>query len=669
MLMKETLQQKLANTFFCTLLGGFVCFMLGCEWADPLLKTQKNCALPTSVTTLQVNKSTYTYGLVTAVPADVKSVVWKIQQGSTILAQKERSDTTAFSHNFSTSGTYTVSAEIETVCGDKITRTLTTATNVRTCILPSAIAPATVDGNTYRYSLVTATPADVKTVTWKVTNGSTTLTQVQRSDTSAFSYTYVTADTYTVTADIEAECGEKITRTVTTQAEPGISISANFAAWRMGSSGNDVGRNIAVDGASNAYVVGTYSASFFFAGTTMSIAGSNDIFIAKYNSKGDGVWIQRITGNTTDEVKDIVIDDNGNIYVTGEVGPNAGYYNSPDDVWRGNILRRSVDGNSDVFLAKYTRDGNLIWFKTFGGASSEIGTSIALHPTGIYLTGIFGASKTTFGSITLSALGTDGKYDMFLTKLSTSGEVLWAVSNGGFETDFASSLAVDTDGSVFMSGSFESPGTFRSASGASASHSSNVTPDIFIAKYSSLGNLVAFHRGNSGTFIYGNSLAIHNGALYATGIIGGSKYGSSTVEYKGGGGDIFLARYNTSTLNLEWIKTAGGPGFDAGNKIVFDNAGNIYLAGLLSDNCQFGSTVLRSAGDTDAFFAQYDADGNFRFARSLGGTSADGYNSLAVNGAGSLLFMVGFFSNSISRSGAGISSSGGLDVLTTRYPD
>lgn len=644
-------------------------FVLGCEWVDPTLKTLKSCTLPTAVTTVSVSKSTYTYGLVTAVPADIKSIIWKVQQGSTVLAQKERSDTTAFSHTFSTSGTYTIQAEIETVCGDKITRTLTTSTNVKTCILPSAVTEKAVSSSTYRYSLVTGTPADVKSVNWKVTNGGASLTQVQRADTSSFSYTYATAGSYTVSAEIESVCGEKITRTVSTIVEPGLSTSANFAAWKIGGAGNEIGRNVAVDVASNAYVVGTYSSSFYFAGTTMSVVGSNDIFIAKYNSKGEGVWIQRITGSTTDEVKDIVIDSNGDIYVTGEVSPNAGYFNNPDDVREDIVVRRAINGNSDAFLAKYTRDGRLLWFKTYGGASSDIGNSIALHASGIYMTGVFGAPKTTFGSITLQGQGTDGKYDMFLTKLSNSGDVLWAVSSGGFESDYASSIAVDADGSVFMTGLFESPGDFRSVSGASNSYSSNVSPDIFIAKYNSFGNLVAFHRGNSGSFIYGNSLAIHNGALYATGTIGGAKYGSTAVEYRGGGGDIFLARYNTSTLNLEWVRTAGGPGFDAANQLAFDNAGNIYLAGLLSDNCQFGSTVLRSAGDTDAFLAQYDAQGNFRFARSLGGPGADGYNALAVNGAGSLIFMVGFFSGTINSSGASVSSSGGLDVLTTRYPD
>ncbi|GHB73575.1 hypothetical protein GCM10007390_29640 [Persicitalea jodogahamensis] len=626
--------------------------------------------MPTAATTVGVKNTTYTYALVTSAPADIKGVTWKVQQGNTVLKQTERSDTTAFSHTYAVSGTYTVNAEIEMVCGDKSTLTITTSTTVKTCVLPSAITVVSSVNDTYRYKLLTSAPADVKSVAWKVTNGTTVLAQQSRTDTTAFSYAFTTAGTYTVTAEIESVCGDKITQTTNTTFDPGISASARFTAWKLGSSGNDIGRGVAVDAASNVYVVGTYTSSFSFGPTGMGVDGFNDIFIAKYNSKGDGLWIQRITGNETEEVKDIAIDANGDVYVAGEVSSNAGYFANPNDVRLGVISRKPVKGKSDAFLAKYNRDGELIWFRNYGGGNPESATSIVLHPSGIYMTGIFGAANTILGSVTLAGLGVEGKFEMFLAKLNYSGDVLWAVSSGGFESDYASNVAVDPDGNVYMLGSYQSPGTFRSASGASDNKSSNVTPDIFIAKYDSFGNLQRFHQGNSGTFVYGNALAINNGALYATGMVGGNKYGSTSVNYRGGEGDIFLARYNLNTLDMEWIRTAGSPGFDAGNKIVFDKAGNIYMAGLLSDNCQFGSTTIRSAGDTDGFLAQYDPNGNFRFAKAIGSTSEDGFNSLAMNSTGTLIFMVGYSAGSINLNGTTtLPAMGGLDVLITRYPD
>ena len=668
--MEKYLRPRLHSLIFAILLLGSLGWLVSCAWEDPTLKTLKNCTLPTAVTTVGVSKTSYTYALVTVAPADIKIVIWKVQQGNTVLKQAERSDTTAFSHTFVVSGTYTISAEIETICGEKVTRTITMSTNVKTCVLPSAIAVMSANNDTYRYKLVTSAPNDVKTVVWKVANGGNTLAQQQRSDTTAFSYAFIAAGTYTVTAEIESVCGEKITQTTSTTFDPGISSSARFTAWKLGSSGNDIGRSVAVDAASNVYVVGTYSSAFTFGGSVgMGIAGTTDVFIAKYNSKGDAMWIQRITGDETDEVKDIAIDANGDVYVTGEVSTNAGYYSSPDDVRLGVISRKPVKGKSDAFLAKYNRDGNLIWFRNYGGGNPEAATSIALHSSGIYLTGNFGAANTSLGNITLGGLGVEGKFEMFLAKLNYSGDVLWAVSSGGFESDFASNVAVDSDGNVYLLGSYESPGTFRSASGASKMYTSNVTPDIFIAKYDAFGNLQAFHHGNSGTFVYGNSLAINNGALYATGTVGGNKYGATSVDYRGGNGDIFLAKYNLSTLNLEWIRTAGSPGFDAGNDIVFDKAGNIYLTGLLSNNCQFGTTTISAAGDTDGFLAQYDPNGNFRFAKSMGSTAPDGFNSVAVNSSSSLVYMVGFFGGNITADNFSLSTSGGSDVLVAKFPD
>ena len=656
--------------FFGTLLLGALGWLLGCAWEEPTLKTLKNCAVPTAIATVGVKNTSYTYALVTAAPGDIKNVVWKVQQGNTVLKQTERSDTTAFSHTYAVSGTYTVNAEVETICGDKVTRSITTSTTVKTCVLPSDITVASADNDTYRYKLVTSAPGDLKTVLWKIANGGTVLSQQSRSDTTAFSYAFTAAGTYTITAEVESVCGEKITRTTSTDFDPGLSAAARFAAWKLGSPGDDIGRSVAVDAASNVYVVGTYSSAFSFGGIGMGITGSTDIFIAKYNSKGDALWIQRVTGNETDGVKDIAIDANGDVYIAGEVSSNAGYFANPDDVRLGIVVRKTVKGNSDAFVAKYNRDGNLLWFRNYGGGNPEQATSVTLHPSGIYLTGTFGAANTVLGSITLGGLGVEGKSEMFLAKLNYSGDVLWAVSSGGFESDFASSVVVDPEGNVYMLGSYESPGTFRSASGAAAMQSSNVTPDIFIAKYDPFGNLQAFHKGNSGTFVYGNSLAINNGALYATGAVGGNRYGSTPVDYKGGEGDIFLARYNLSTLNMEWIRTAGSPGFDGGNKIVFDKAGNIYLAGLLSDKCQFGSTVVRAEGDdTDAFLAQYDANGNFRFAKALGSPLYDGFNSMAINSSGSLLFMVGFSRGSITVGNSTLPSAGGLDVLIAKYPD
>lgn len=642
---------------------------LGCQWTDPTLKTLKNCTLPTdiNITPDATDPKKYTFSLANAT-TDVKTVTWKVLSGSTVLVQATLSVTQSYAYTASTNGNYTVSAEVETVCGEK--KMLSKAITVKTCVQPTAIATTSVSNNTYTYGLTTTTPTDVKTVTWKVLNGSTTLAQEQRTDGSSFNYTFTSSGNYTVSADIETICGEKITRTLAaTITVAGISSASNFKAWRNGGGTNDVGNGVAVDGLGNIYVIGNYGSSITFGATTLSVAGSNDVFIAKYNSNGDLAWVQRITGDGTDEGKGIAVDSNGDIYVIGQVSSNAGFFNTTANVIANTAVRKQTSGPTDIFVAKYNRDGQMLWNKLYGGGSPDQGVGIALYSSGIYITGFFSAPSATFGATTIQASGIEGKYDAFLAKLNTNGDALWAVSCGGFENDYASSVAVDTDGNAYITGNFSSPATFRSVSGASTVYSSNATPDIFIAKYSPSGNLTAFHYSNSGTPAFGSSIAVSGSSVYVTGTIQGSNYGSIPVSYRGGG-DIFLGKYNLNNLNVEWVRTAGGSGSDAGNGVVIDKSGNAYITGLLSDNSLFDNTSVRSSGSTDIFMAQYDINGNFRFVKTAGGNGADGGTSIAINTTGNLLLLSGFYSSSfIFGTPPALNYSGGLDIFVAKYPD
>lgn len=645
-------------------------FFLACDWANPVLKSLRNCTLPTDITITRdtVDLRKYTFSIATIAPSDVKTVTWKVLNGTTVLIQSTLNATQTYAYTASSNGNYTVSAEIESFCGEK--KTLNKALSVKACTQPTAINTLIVSNNTYSFGLVTNTPADVKSVSWKVISGSNTVNQEQRNDASAYNYTFNSSGSYLISADIITVCGENLNRTLAvTVTIAGISSASNFKAWRNGGAGNDVGNGVAVDGLGNVYVVGNYGSSIAFGATNLNVAGSNDVFIAKYNSNGDLAWVQRITGDGTDEGKGIVVDSNGDVYVVGQVSSNAGFFNTTGNVITNTPVRRQTNGPTDIFVAKYSRDGQMLWNKLYGGGSPDQGVGIALHSSGIYITGFFSAPSASFGSTTIQASGIEGKYDAFLAKLNGNGDALWAVSCGGFENDYASSVAVDTEGNAYITGNFSSPATFRSVSGASTVYTSNTTPDIFIAKYSSGGNLMAFHNSNSGTPAFGSSVAVSGNSVYLTGIIQGANYGNTPVNYRGGG-DIFLGKYNSNNLSVQWIRTAGGLGSEAGNSVVIDKSGNAYITGLLSDNTLFDNTAVRSSGSTDVFLAQYDVNGNFRFVKTTGGSGSDGGTSIAINTTGNLLMLAGFYSSSfVFGTPPALTYSGGLDIFISKYPD
>ena len=267
---------------------GLGTFFFGCDWADPVLKSLRNCTLPTDIiiTADTADPRKYTFSIATTIPTDVKTVVWKVLNGTTVLVQSTLTASQAYAYTASANGNYTVSAEIETFCGEK--KTLTKTLPVKTCIQPSAINTLSISNTTYSFGLVTTVPADVKSVSWKVLNGSNTISQEQRNDASSFNYTFNLSGSYTISADIVTACGENLNRTlVVTVTIAGVSSASNFKAWRNGGVANDVGNGVAVDGLGNVYVVGNYGSSIAFGATTLNVVGSNDVFIAKYNSNGD----------------------------------------------------------------------------------------------------------------------------------------------------------------------------------------------------------------------------------------------------------------------------------------------------------------------------------------------------------------------------------------------
>ncbi|MFC2087896.1 CARDB domain-containing protein, partial [Bacteroidota bacterium] len=137
------------------------------------------------------------------------------------------------------------------------------------------------------------------------------------------------------------------------------------------------------------------------------------IYIVKYDSNGNVLWAKSIGGSDTDYGKSIVTDTSSNIYVTG-------YYYSSTLFIEDTILVNN--GGADIFIVKYDSIGNMFWAKSVGGNSGDGASSITSYASGnLYLTGHFSSSSITFGTTTLSRIGS---YDFYLAKLSVLSDLV-----------------------------------------------------------------------------------------------------------------------------------------------------------------------------------------------------------------------------------------------------
>jgi len=258
---------------------------------------------------------------------------------------------------------------------------------------------------------------------------------------------------------------------------------------------NGQGYSIAVDESGNSYVTGDFGGTATFGAgeineTTLISAGDSDffladIFVAKYDSSGSLAWAKRAGGTGGDESgRGIAIDESGNSYVTGYFGRfsimatfGAGEANQT-------ILTSS--GSDDIFVAKYDGGGSLLWAKRAGGTGGDNGLGIAVDgSSNSYVTGSFiGAATFGVGETNETELiSSAGNVQIFVAKYDSSGGLVWARQAGGTNTDDGFSIRVDGSGSNYITGAFNAPAAIFGEGEINETILTSAGRDIFVAKF------------------------------------------------------------------------------------------------------------------------------------------------------------------------------------------
>jgi len=126
----------------------------------------------------------------------------------------------------------------------------------------------------------------------------------------------------------------------------------------------------------------------------------------------------------------------------------------------------SAATSQDVFISKLDNAGNFVWAKSIGGPAIEYAFSIATDPQGnSYTTGTFGNTvdfdPDATGVYNLTCGGTTGYYNAFVLKLNSSGNFVWAKQFKGANFVHSNAIALDNNGNVYTTGSFNSTADFN----------------------------------------------------------------------------------------------------------------------------------------------------------------------------------------------------------------
>lgn len=371
----------------------------------------------------------------------------------------------------------------------------------------------------------------------------------------------------------------------------------------------------------------------------------------------------------------VAVDLAGNVYVTGTFQNTADFDPGPG------VVNLSTAGGEDAFVAKYSATGALVWARRLGGSAVfDRGHGIAVDAAGnVYTTGFFNDTADFdpgSGTFNMTSAGTD---DIYVSKLDSAGNFVWARRAGGSAVDRGGTIVLDDSGSLYLTGSFAGTADFDPGPGT-LNLTSAGADDGYLWKLSPAGNLVWARQ-------FGGSLADGLGALDFDSngniVAAGAFAGTADVDpsptvlnlTSAGGDDAFIVKFD-SAGTLLWAKRVGGIYDDYGIGIHVDSSDSIVVDGQFQDTVDFdpdaGIKTLTSNGLSDGFVWKLDGNGKLIWAINAGGTGDDRFEGIAVDPAGSI-FAVGRFSNTADfQSGPGVTnltSAGSFDVAVAKYDD
>ncbi|MFI5203753.1 MAG: SBBP repeat-containing protein [Flavobacteriales bacterium] len=382
-------------------------------------------------------------------------------------------------------------------------------------------------------------------------------------------------------------------------------------------------------------------------------------------------WAKNMGGYYHDSGLSITSDNSGNVYTTGsfadvaDFDPGAGTYNL------------TSAGSYDVFVSKLDSSGNFVWAIQIGGNLEDYGYSMILDSMGnVYLTGYFSGTVDFNPGTGTYNLTSAGSYDIFISKLDASGNLIWAKKMGTTGDDGGTSIILDEYENVYTTGFFSGAVDFDPGIGSDTLTSAGGY-DIFITKLGPSGNFIwAKHIGGV-LDDYGNSIvsdSLKN--IYATGSFNGTADfdpGVGTFNLvSAGGSDIFITKLDSSG-NFAWAKQVGAAGDDVGTSIIVNQYNNAYITGHFTGTVDFdpgtGSYIVTSTGWSDIFICKLDSSGNFIWAKQMGGVNND-YSRHIVSDNSNNMYTTGSFDLTADFDpGVGtfnLVSAGGYDVFISK---
>jgi hypothetical protein len=295
---------------------------------------------------------------------------------------------------------------------------------------------------------------------------------------------------------------------------------------------------------------------------------------------------------------------------------------------------------------------NFDWAKNFGSSSGEVPDCIASDASSnVYSTGYFQGSADLDPSAGFYAANSAGAYDFYVSKLDASGNFIWGRSIGSTGNDIGHAIAVDANNNVYVAGYFTGTVDFDPGAGTFTMTSLG-SQDMFILKLDASGNFLWAKQLGSPSSDELYALALDNsGNVYTTGyfydiVDFDPGVGTYTLQSMGNG-DLFVSKLDANG-NFIYAKQMGGTNHEVAYAITVDAAQNVYTTGYFFMNADFDpgpATFNISIPSSGCFISKLDVNGDFSWAKAFSGSSSVGRSIKADNANN--VYTTGYFSGNV----------------------
>lgn len=382
-------------------------------------------------------------------------------------------------------------------------------------------------------------------------------------------------------------------------------------------------------------------------------------------------WVRTAGSSTIDIINSVKADGMGNIYCTGQFQGVVDFDPGPG------TSTLSSFGSYDAFVSKFNSAGVLQWVKQIGGINQDVGNSIDIDNSGnVLIVGNFRDVADFDPSAAVFNL-TPQNTDVFVLKLTSSGNFVWAKKFGGINYEYGKGISVDNLGNILTTGSFENTVDFDPGTGSYNLTAPGSASDLFVSKLDPNGNFVWARRiggtnGDEGRGVDCDGL----GNVLIAGITIGTvdlDPGTGVFTHAGSSADGITIKLDGSG-NFLWANAIGAGGNDEEYGVSVDAQNNVVVSGIFNGTVDFdystsGSFTITSSGGIDSYVCKYNSSGGFIWAKPFKGTGTEYALSLTTGAYNDVYVSGSFFGTTNFDSGVSnytLSSTGGFDAFAAK---